>query len=66
MGRGNFQKIKKPSRRERNVKFEWRSCKSKAAFEEFDAKRRANELGLRAYECSFCNHWHLTKQRYER
>lgn len=43
---------------------EWRSCKRKARYRnEHEAQRRANEIGLRAYECEICNGWHLTKQR---
>lgn len=40
----------------------WAWCKRKTRFaEEHRAIRRANQLGLRAYGCSNCHGWHLTK-----
>ena len=35
----------------------------KVSMEEADAKKRANKLGLRAYKCEFCPHWHLTHKK---
>lgn len=40
----------------------WSRCKRKHRFtDEHRATRRARELGLRAYGCSNCHGWHLTK-----
>jgi hypothetical protein len=64
--RGNFQKINHRQQSEINRRMEWRSCKSKTAFSEFDAKAKAREFGQRAYLCGLCHRWHLTKEKYER
>jgi hypothetical protein len=64
MSKGRFEKIRKHRRREISSKFEWRSCKSKSRFSEFDAKSRAEAFGQRAYQCNLCHQWHLTKMRY--
>jgi hypothetical protein len=63
MGRSRFEKIKKHRGREISAKFEWKSCKSKAKFSEFDAKARADDFGQRAYLCDLCHHWHLTRMK---
>lgn len=38
-----------------------RSCKVKVRFrEEWEARKKAKKYGKRAYECRYCNGWHLT------
>lgn len=50
------------SRKDDGTYKEWAWCKRKTRFaEEHRAVRRANQLGLRAYGCSNCHGWHLTK-----
>lgn len=35
----------------------------KSSMVEMDAKQRAKKLGIRAYRCEFCPHWHLTHKK---
>ncbi len=39
-----------------------KKCRKVRFDDEFEAKRRARELGFRAYTCSLCGGWHLTSQ----
>lgn len=55
-----FEKIRKRKKRGRTEKWEWRSCKSKKRFSEWEAKSRAQKFDQRAYFCNLCSAWHLT------
>lgn len=37
-----------------------RMCSRKVAFIEAAARARGRELGLRPYQCPYCQEWHLT------
>lgn len=53
----------KKSKRTYSPHQRWRQCGRKATFKDrVRAVRRAKRLGLRAYRCRVCNHWHLTSQ----
>jgi hypothetical protein len=62
MGRRNFERFRR--RRPRTSRrYEWKSCSSKTAFKEFEAKHKAREFGQRAYACDLCGKWHLTSMK---
>lgn len=53
--RGEFEKFKSKKR-----------CNKDRFENEFDCKKRANQLGMRAYPCPHCNGWHLTSRVFDK
>lgn len=49
-------------RKDRN-KWSYLSCERKKKFKSGEASKVAARFNQRKYECPYCGHWHLTKQK---
>lgn len=59
----NKKKKRKKQKLRRLDRARFRSCRIKVRFEcQSDATKNGKVHGLRAYHCSFCDGWHLTKR----